>query len=157
MWHCDTTNKSRNLAVTDNSCQLVPNSINSSSFRNSFVSKSSSSINKGKYLIASVKTKSVSFNEKQEIFLIPSRKDITSNNISSRRREISGIETVPDDRKLQSSFKVKELRFQTGITNFPVPSRDDLKSMMNELWYNAEEILSMERRALKALKKYLNE
>lgn len=50
---------------------------------------------------------------------------------------------------------IKNVKFDRRVTLFPVPSRDDLQALFNDLWYTSEEILYMEKKAFKKLNKII--
>ena len=94
----------------------------------------------------SSRKKSVSFNSDVQVFLIPSRKDALSYVLSQCWKNVMGTQNL-DKIKTRIQKKTKSVRFYKIVTLFPVPNRDDLKSIAKDLWYESEEIVLMEREA----------
>ena len=91
--------------------------------------------------------KSVRFCGEVQIFLIPSRKDAIkcSSVISQCFQNMIAKKPLKLRRKKLTSPKT--VKFFKLVTMYPVPSRDDLKSIANDLWYEPHEILAMEQEA----------
>ena len=90
--------------------------------------------------------KTVRFSNKTQIFLIPSRKDQIECAINKNLTSVT---------KNNQIVIKKTVTFDKCVTNFPVPSRDDLKSIFRKLWYEPEEIIMMEKKVLRSLEKYV--
>ena len=80
------------------------------------------------------KKKSVTFNEQSDIFLIPTRQEIEA---------------------LIKAIYYKNMgryvRFNKVVTVFPIPSRNAFNCIADEIWYNKDEIASMEKEVYDSL------
>ena len=95
--------------------------------------------------------KSVRFCGEVQIFLIPSRKDaINCASVISRCFQ-NMINKKPLKVRRKKVTPLKTVTFFKLVTMYPVPSRDDLKSIANDLWYEPHEILAMEQEAHQVL------
>ena len=100
--------------------------------------------------ISKIKIKrSISFGAPQ-IFLIPTRTEIASCVKDRCVRNAS----FPVANSMSTKLSLdKQVNFYKRVTVFPVPSRKDLKSSFNQLWYTPDEISQFEKDTLSAYKK----
>ena len=80
------------------------------------------------------KKKSVTFNEQEEIFLIPTRQEIEALLKAAYNKNIS-----------------RYVRFDKLVTVFPIPSRNAFSCIAGDIWYNKDEITSMEKEVFDSL------
>ena len=77
-----------------------------------------------------VKRKSVSFNERIDVFLIPTREEMAAL-IKSRTVE-------------NMILNIKRVHFNKVVNVFPIPSRKNLTCIAGDLWYSKDDITRME-------------
>ena len=95
--------------------------------------------------------RSVSFGEPQ-IFLIPTRTEV----ISCIKDRCVRNASLPITNSESSTLSLdKQVSFYNRVSVFPVPSRKDLKSSFNELWYTSDEISQFEKDTLTAYQEFL--
>ena len=97
--------------------------------------------------------KSISFGAPQ-IFLIPTRTEIASC-IKDRCVRNASFSITNSESELSKLSLDKQVNFYNRVTVFPVPSRKDLKSSFNELWYTSDEISQFEKDTLAAYQEFI--
>ena len=98
--------------------------------------------------------KSVQFRKEAQVFLIPSRKDILSYFISPYwiyETDTKNFCNTKNTEPISNKPSKKSVTFYKVVSLYLVPCREDLKAIANDLWYETEEILTMQLEAQEML------